>query len=150
MDGQKDILKKFESLKDNKQFEVPVGYFDSLPDKIMERIHEQDEKQAPKRPLFSMVRNQLAIAASFAALFLLAYTAIKLIAPDDASEILTESEIFAALESDIYYLDETYLYTITTADEQISISDNIKLTDEEIIEYLTEEGMDIDNLYSGF
>ena len=92
----------------------------------------------------------MAIAASFAALFLLAYTAVKIIAPDKSSSGLTENEIYAALESDIHYIDEVLLFNMAYEEEKTISSDDYEFSDEEIIEYLTEEGVDLDNLFTGF
>ena len=147
-----DILKKFESLKKNDQFKVPDGYFDKLPGNVMDRIKQEEgvdlgkqtNETRSKRPVISLVRNQLAIAASFAALFLLAYTAIRIIAPQAPNNALSEIEIIASLEAEIHDLDEVYLYNLVFSNETISKDETIELSDQEIMNYLIEEGVDLD------
>ena len=145
MAKEKDIFKKLESLKDNSQFKVPDGYFENLPGKIMDSVqdNQNEVQESEKRPVFIIIRNQLAIAASFAALFLLAYSAIKIIAPDKSSDNLTENEIFASLESELFELDETVLFNLANNESIESIETN-GLTEQEIIDYLIEEGDELD------
>jgi hypothetical protein len=153
MAEQKDILKKLDALKNNEQFKVPDGYFDSLAGNVINRIKDKEKEEhrleTTQRPVIKLVRNQLAIAASFAVLFLLAYTAIKFIVPDNAQQGLTENEIFASLESELMELDEAYLYNLATEEATTGISET-ELTDEEIIDYLIEEGTDIDFTINDF
>jgi hypothetical protein len=150
MASEKDILKKFDKLKDNKQFAVPDNYFETFADKVMDKIEsaEQDEQ----KPTISMVtvRRTLSWVASLAALFLLAYAGISILVPSAKTELLSENEIIAALENDIYYLDEIQLYNMIEVSHQESISEEVELTEEEILNYLIEEDSDIDLLNTDF
>ena len=109
MAKEKDIFKKLESLKDNSQFKVPDGYFENLPGKIMDSVqdNQNEVQESEKRPVFIIIRNQLAIAASFAALF------------------------------------ETVLFNLANNESIESIETN-GLTEQEIIDYLIEEGDELD------
>ncbi|HBH47200.1 MAG TPA: hypothetical protein DDX98_01080 [Bacteroidales bacterium] len=145
MAKEKDILKKLERLKDNAQFAVPENYFEKLPGSIMERIKsEEASKQVEiKRPVIKLIRNQLAIAASFAALALLAYTAIKIIAPDKQSDHLPLDDIYASLEQEVHELDEVFMYDLVNT-ESLNNANTPELSEQDIIEYLMEEGADLD------
>ena len=143
MPEEKDILKEFEKLKSNEQFKVPEGYFDNFPGQVMEKIKASEEK--PERPgLWFTIRPQLALAASFVALFMLAYTGFKLFMPEKSTNTLPESEIVATLENEIYDLDESYMIDLIETGKTEPVIDNAGLTKEEIMDYLMEEGNDLD------
>lgn len=148
-----DILKKLDQIKNNDQFKVPEGYFDRLSGNIMNRIKEDEAgtiaeetsgKTSPKRSVIYLVRNQLAIAASFAALFLLAYTAIKIIVPQSPKLQLSENEIIASLEAEIHDIDEVLLYDLAYENTPAQEVETFELSEQEIMDYLMEEGADID------
>lgn len=143
MSSDKDILKKFEPLKDNKQFSTPQGYFDSFADRLMQNIESTESDVQIKTHSFSFMK-VLAVAASLAALFLLTYTSISIVSTDSTGKTLSENEIMAMLESDIYEIDENYLIDQFVISDQSITSDEINLTEEEIITYLIEEGADVD------
>jgi hypothetical protein len=145
MAKDKDILNELDSLKGNREFRVPEGYFNELPERVLNRIIEEEalDKKLKKSPIIKLVWNQLAIAASFAALFLLSYTAIRYIMPDRSKDTLTQNEIYASLELQICDLDETYLYNLASGEVSENSSAPSELTDEEIITYLLEEGADL-------
>lgn len=150
MASEEDILKKFNKLKDNKQFAVPDNYFESFADKVMDKI---DVAEKPvQKPIIRMstVRTTLSWAASLAALFLLAYAGISILVPSVKTELLSETEIYAALENDVYYLDDTQLYSLIEGTQNETLSEDIELTEEEILNYLIEEDSEIDLLNTDF
>lgn len=152
MTSEKDILKKLDKLKDNKQFAVPDGYFESFADKMMDRInieHSNDQEHA-KVIRLSGLRKTLAWAASLAAMFLLAYTGISILGPSSGTKLLPESEVMAALESEIHEIDEAQLYYLLEENTKETSLEETDLTEEEIINYLIEEGVDIDLLNTDF
>ena len=147
MADNKEILTKLDSLKNKSQFKVPEGYFDKLPDSIMNRINEEEKQLTatePKHSIFSLFKNQLAIAASFTALFLLAYTAITIMAPESEESMLSESEIYASLEAEITELDEDYLYNLAYNSPTTDITEEIELSEQEIIDFLIEESAELE------
>jgi hypothetical protein len=150
MTKDKDILKQLEGLKNNAPFDLPEDYFNKLPSRVMNRIRKEEYTASKKPSAFKIVRNQLAFAASFAALVALAYTAIKIIAPETNDNSLTTNEIIASLETDIYDLDETDLYKLAFEEEGESELQNTELTDQEIIDYLLEAGDDLDYTFNDF
>lgn len=150
MASEEDILKKFDKLKDNKQFAVPDDYFESFADKVMSKIEAIDKPES--KPIIRMVtiRKTLSWAASLTALFLLTYAAISILLPSVKTNNLSENEIIAALEKDLYYIDEIDLYSMVEETQQEASLENADLTEEEIINYLIEEGSDIDLLNTDF
>jgi len=143
MPDDKNILKEFEKLKGNEHFGVPAGYFDSLPDKIMSKINAAEEEPA-RISLWRTIKPQLALAASFVALFMLAYTGFKIFMPEKSTNVLPESEVLATLENEIYDIDESLIFELLETGSSEPIIDEGDLTDEEIMNYLTNEGSDID------
>ena len=135
-----DIFKQLGHLKENRQFRVPDGYFGTVTDKIMTKV-EESEKPATKPSFIRLIRPQLAVAASFAALFLLAYTVINIIIPEE-EESLAKNEIIAALEHEVYDLDEEYLFDLVYSPQTENAT--INLSEEEIIQYLIDEGYEPD------
>jgi hypothetical protein len=67
-------------------FTVPEGYFDALPERIVQRCDEREAAPAQRLHLWSSIRAQLAFAAGFALLVGLSYLAVKhatkLVLPD--------------------------------------------------------------------
>ncbi len=148
MEDNNDILKQFEELKDNKHFGVPEGYFEEFPNKIRQRI--STEKSKEKVSLYKQLRPQLALAASFAALFVLAYAAFSILTPKKDYVYLSENEIITSLESDIFEIDESELITALNTNEEVELITDYNLTEDEIIEYLTDEGEDFGTLISDY
>ncbi len=154
MAEENEILKKFEALKKDNPFKVPKDYFSALPNDIMERIKTEEQINSPlnktgskeSKTIWMIVRNQMAIAASFAALFLLAYTAIRIINPDPKKELLSTDAIFVSLEDELYYIDENTLIEYATENPRQTDVSVDALSDQEIIEYLASEGVDLDLL----
>lgn len=147
MADKENILKELEKLKNHKQFTVPEGYFNQLSGELRDRIKEEEENNSiqlePKSPLFTLVKNQLAIAVSFAALFLISYTAIKFIVPESNNNSLSNNEIYASLQVDISELDEEYLFSLAYADAPETGDENV-LTDQDIVNFLLEEGIELE------
>lgn len=148
MEDKKENLKQFEELKDNVQFGVPKGYFDEFPEKIKQRISE--EEITAKVSVFRQLRPQLALVASFAALFILAYAVFSIIDSDKNQFLLSEHEIIRSLESDIFEIEESELAVALASNDDVELLSEYNLTEEEIMEYLNDEGEDLGILISDF
>ncbi len=154
MAEENEILKKIESLKKDNPFKVPEDYFASLSGKIMDRIKTEDQNTSPtneaeKKKSLSirlLIRNQMAIAASFAALFILAYTAVRIINPNSAKTQISSDAIYASLQEDLYYIEENTLFELAIESEKDAKTNNNELTDQEIIDYLSTNGVELDLL----
>lgn len=142
MNDEKDILKDFERLKDNKQFGVPKDYFNNLTDNVMDRVKKESDPTI-KLNFYQKAKPLLAFAASFTLLAIMAYVAYLIITPNRG---LNENEIMAVLEAEIYHIDEEFLYNLATGTHANENTETIELTDEDIIEYLLDEGTDLELL----
>ena len=79
MNEEKDILKDLAS-KDN-PFRMPEGYLDSLEDRLMARIAEEDAAASTterQRPVWRILKPALTLAAMFALLFGMGYGVLSL------------------------------------------------------------------------
>jgi hypothetical protein len=107
-------------------FTVPEGYFESLPERIMQRCDGHEATFAQRHTLWSSIRSQLAFAAGFALLAGLSYMAVRY-----AQTLMqpTAEDTYEAYYS-INLLDlESYLL-------RDSDGSNDGLDDETIVDYL--------------
>lgn len=140
-------LNKLEQLRRNEQFKVPEGYFDTLPGRILDRIRESEtshEASQYKTHKIVQWRKFVAVAASVAAIVVLSFTMIRVFLNSESNKELSEPELIAFIENEIMSFDDTELYDLTQTAQQIPANAEIKLTREEILEYLSQEGSDFD------
>ena len=144
MSVNKNIKPDLENLSKEAPFVVPEGYFDSFPDRLMKKIHAENEKHEPKKSirLNTFFNPQLSIAASLILFAILSYFTITYVVNSKHNQ---DSQYFAELvENDIEdydlllimeALDETYY----SYEEEYIIEQ-----DEEIINYLVSEEIDLE------
>lgn len=145
MPENNEILKKLETLKNNDQFSVPEGYWGEFNDKIKIKINSENQKSS--KSYLRTIRPQLALAASLAALFILSYSVFRAIIPNAQ---LSENEIYIALEKELFDLDEATLYeSLPTANIQSTYTE-FDLSEQEILDYLSEESSDMDIYFNEF
>lgn len=121
-------------------YEVPEGYFEQLPEKVLDRIHEEPERRISLRPRL------LRLAAAAAILILIAFSAVQFLFNPE-TEIANDSYTI----NDIYYynldnmaeLEDSYLMSFLE-EESIAYSDLVEhedseISDEAIMEYLLAE-----------
>lgn len=103
-------------------FTVPAGYFENLHERVMQRCEENSTEELRHRPLWSIIRSQMAAAAGFALLVGMAALATKFIsAPHNLESISITSYISA--------------FDIETYEEQsVDVEDVVE--DQAIVEYL--------------
>lgn len=134
-----EILKKLEALKENNPFSVPEGYWGEFDAKIKDEIKSEEHRK--EKSLFRTIRPQLALAASLAALFILSYTVFKALIPNNS---LSENEIYIALENELFDLDEAVLYESLNDENNQKTYTEFDLSEQEILDYLSEESSDMD------
>lgn len=115
-------------LRDN-PYSVPDGYFSTLQDSISERV--SSSKRGTR--LWNIARPQLALVASFAVVFLIAYATINLFSPGDGNRdtFTTEEAQVEALYVKTSFVD----FYDSSADTLYSEEESID--PEEIVEYLS-------------
>ncbi|MDR3180332.1 MAG: hypothetical protein LBT61_00170 [Prevotellaceae bacterium] len=127
------VEKKFMLTDDLKKnvFAVPEGYFESLQDRLVERISDA-EPQQQQLPWFQVLRPQLAFAAAFVALVVAGYGGMVLLnnlnSPDDPAVPASLDDFYA---SALYNLDEQAVLRVID-EEKIDHS----VDTEDIINYL--------------
>jgi hypothetical protein len=108
------------NLPDNSNpFKTPEGYFESFPDRMLGRLALEQEVQnpPPKRVMIiRYLRPALALAASFALIFMLVYFPVKTIGPSLVRNTNIE------LEQDLlnyYFTDEVFFKSLTNDEPEI-------------------------------
>jgi len=115
------LARYHEVLKDD-GFTTPPGYFDALPDTILERIRREDAAVPRSRTtsFYRMSGRRLSrIAAAALLLIAGAYWWLMPLQPDAASSALTEEEIAAYIDANIEDFDETIVLETTAAAEMV-------------------------------
>jgi hypothetical protein len=108
----------------NQSFKVPDGYFDSLEERIEARIANEEENLSPKGKLIRMIKPLLAMAASFAIIFMLVYYPLSVFLPDylakNAEAPVEETNVLAEEELWILYFatPEEALYQVVTGETE--------------------------------
>ncbi|MDR3188875.1 MAG: hypothetical protein LBT94_06800 [Prevotellaceae bacterium] len=110
----------------NLPFTVPEGYFERLPERVMQRCDGREEAHVQHLSLWGSVRAQLAFAAGFALLVGFSYMAVRY-APD-----LLQSAADAEYEA-YYNVGVMDLERYLLEDPE---SDDDGLDDEAIVDYL--------------
>lgn len=102
-----------DSLKNENPFKVPENYFESLTERVMVNV-EASANTSNTTKIIRFIKPVLALAASFAIIFMLVYIPVRTLHPQasDSSEITEEQGIL-----DYIYLNDHAVYT-ALADEQ--------------------------------
>jgi hypothetical protein len=138
------MMKKMEKIPEKNPFMVPDGYFEEVNKKIISATSGKDHANSRYGSSLRL-RSYLLAAASIAGFILLSYTVIKLIAPliinARQSEVLTEDYLYPYVNDlDIYSLEENAeSFTIPVPGPDVSNA--------EIIEYLVQENIEINDIY---
>ena len=121
-----------DGLKKN-VFNTPEGYFDSLQDRLVERVLDAEPQQ--QLSWFQGLRPQLAFAASFVALVVAGYGGVALLnnlKPDSNPAASASPDDFYTSAIEMFRLDEQAVLRVID-EEKIDPSINT----EDIIDYLT-------------
>jgi hypothetical protein len=143
-------MKLNEEIKKNNPFKVPDGYFESLTEKTMSAIKasEGDEEKREEKPVRRLnLRPYLALAAAIVGFAVITTVMIRLVTDGKGQIKQGESSEFytdLAVESIDTYLIENELSLTETYDLNAS-SDTIP--SEAIIDYLTMENIDLNDIY---
>ena len=101
-------VKEEKHISKNKTFKVPEGYFESLPDKLIDRLHNEHPETSYKRT-FNIFKPYIYLAAGLLTLTVLMKAGLHLLVDPIAP---TE----ATAENETIILDET-IYDILIADD---------------------------------
>ncbi len=147
MDELKNIAPNLSKIKKDSPFRVPEDYFDNFAARLENKI-QQENKPEHRSKLFLLRKPHLAIAATFAGLIIMAVTVLRVVETKHTSAGLTNEEIMAYIQDDIYDYDE---YTIIeNLKPEKSINVKSELNDDEIIKYLENDGIDVSTISDEF
>ncbi len=133
-------MKKDTKLNDmNKKlpFRVPDNYFGELPDRIMEKIQEEQKEKSKNTPIIYILKPAFSLAAMFIGFAIIAYLAVNMI--EQPREKAFPDDIAKANYEKQYTSEEELLDAINQEEQQIQIKEET----DEYIDYLLNEG-DID------
>lgn len=105
-------------------FKTPEGYFENFTDRLMARLELEQEVLNPpskKVMLFRYLRPAMALAASFALIFLLVYYPVKTINPSLSNN--SETELQQELLN-YYFTDEIFFKSLTNNEEADDLDDS--------------------------
>ena len=139
MNKQDDIWTKLQNQSSDAPFKVPDDYFNTLEDQIEARIAAEEGKKS-KGKVIRMIKPVLAMAASFALVFLLVYYPLSVFLPDymaktseqhnKQNDLMNEDEAMISYIS----LSEQSTYDILFFDEAGKADEEVQ--DEDVLSYL--------------
>ncbi len=119
-------------------FDVPEGYFDTMEDRIEERIRAEENEGAPGQKFIRIIKPILGLAASFALAFLLIYYPITKILSKYTGETIDQTGERTKLNEELLtgcgYLDENMFFLALTSKEETADFES-----DEILSFLTSE-----------
>ena len=138
------IMKKFKDIPDKNPFKVPDNYFEEVNRKIISAT-VGIEQETKKISMYNRFRPYLLIAASVTGLILITYSAITVVNNNRNSNKLSES----------YYNEDYQLYLneldIATLEDNtaslIQLEEGPNVSKSEIIDYLLQENIEIEEIY---
>ena len=158
MDELKNIESKLSGIKKDNPFKLPDGYFDSFQQRLTDRI-EAEQSGSKVWRFLTFTRPQLIYISSFVVIVLITFGLFKLINNREQVPQLTHNEIADLIEEDIYNYEEEMLvetYAELEIEEDVVVESVIEepVTNitgdnnytEEIIDYLTEEDIDLESI----
>lgn len=129
---------------DKDAFKVPENYFEDFTAELMSKLTQARDR----RNIFNIIRPHLMLAASMIFIVVVSYTALRLLLPD----VEGDKEIYNIAELTEYLSLEVDQLTILESIDQTeteALSDsyyNDLFSDEEIIDYLSEEDINQNDL----
>jgi len=132
MNEQNDILRN-PACREN-PFRMPEGYFDSLEERLMGRIAEENvaETQRKTKPVWRIIKPALTLAAMFALVFGMGYGVLSLTHTLDRGAAV-EASGYATAEEELIRPASLINYY------QASLAEESELDEETIINYLASE-----------
>jgi len=127
-------MDKFEDSNKRKvPFKMPEGYFNDLSSRVMDKI-EEDEKPA-KKSIVPMFKTFMWLAATFVLVFGVGRVIVPLVI-DPSQKLQHESATQVVVNDNV------------SASDFVDDIDELDLSDEDIIEYLSDQNIDNDFLIS--
>ena len=136
-------MKTLNEISHKNPFKVPENYFEDVNRKIISAAASIQPGESRKGTLRRM-RPMLAVAASIAAFILLSYTAMKIFRSETRSNL---PDVLTA-ELREFYLNDIDTQTLEQYTDPAFLNEGASdLTTSEIIDYLSVENIDINDIY---
>lgn len=138
-------MKKLDNIPEKNPFKVPENYFEEVNRRIISMTTGAD-KEVKVVSIFTRFRTSLLVAASVAGLILLSFAAIKLLAPlRPTSQV---SEILHEMSPDSYLNDIDITSLEEDASSLILSEEGPDVGKKDIIDYLLNENVEINDIYA--
>lgn len=122
-------------------FKVPDGYFDELPTRIMDRCLDANATIETKHiPIWQVLRSQLALAAGFIGLALLAFVSYYYLQPSKNDIVLSNDDYIEIVRKNIYDYDEELL--VKESNGYLNYDSINKEWQDDMIQYLLDRNID--------
>jgi hypothetical protein len=129
-------------LKQN-PFRVPAGYFESFPDRLMDRISRLDQERVPVRKLVTSHRVRIAIAAAIVGLALISYPVVRIALPGHGE---TDGAINLALMEEMEIFNHEYELAGYLQPDETPIDEEEAYLNQ-AIEYLAQNDVEMDLIF---
>ena len=116
-------------------FKVPDNYFDSLSDKIFERISESENINKKPAQIISW-KKQIAMAAAIVGIIFMSYSGYKILNKQDHSQNQF-SQIIDTTDAEYSFVDENFIVEALTTNQP-----ETDVEGEDIIDFLVDENVD--------
>lgn len=126
-------------------FQLPDSYFDELPGRILDRIPGSEHVNRGPR----IARTWMARAAIFIGLIAIGITGMRILGDRSGTIRLSETEITEAIEHFAWDVDDDLLASMVI-DSEISLLEETDEGTVEIIQYLSEDEIDLSTLINDF
>ncbi len=139
MDELKNI--SFMKIKKDLPFKVPSGYFESLPERLNEKIHLKNVRKTGNR-IFSL-KSYVAAAV----IVIVALAGGRLFFKDGKEAADLNAQISQTVEWELYSIPETVILEVISGKSPEAEPD---VETDEIIDYLVDEDIPYEDLLNGF
>lgn len=146
MDEFKNQFNELSKIKNEVPFRVPKNYFDDFSARLNSRLEaEKTTIPEPKNRIIQILKPALALAASFALIFMLVYWPLKSFKPEEVVQnISSDSEIMDyEYQSMVEGMDENSFYALLSEPAQ-----KVEISDDDLLNYLSASISDFD-IYMG-
>lgn len=138
MNEKKNIWNELQNQSSKPPFKVPEGYFDTLEDLIEAKIADEAAPVSSKGKLIRMMKPMLAMAASFALIFMLVYYPLSVFLPNylaKNADIKIEETTVADDDLVISYFTSSAnsIYDLVNSEEE---TPEIEVNEQEMLDYL--------------
>jgi energy-coupling factor transporter ATP-binding protein EcfA2 len=143
MKAKENIPEEIPGMSRKIPFGVPDNYFNELPSRIQERLSETPTVSISR---VYPIRRSLALAAMFIGLVTLGYFGMKMILNGQDARMLSGEEISTAIEYFGYQFDDDMLIAAIVESDIDLGPQNIDYESDVIIEFLSSEDIDFNEI----